>query len=179
MFYLINEEYAATLLLWGHEAKGWAFPKTYSTYYEYEAKIKNPREIHLRLLEEGYLRKPTLYEALNALTVDALKSHLEDLNLKKTGKKAELISRLMDSLDDSLAHSIVNSCPLYFLSESGEDFLAQHIDYVGLHQHWKWGIQLGEYYECRKKIWLLSKFYRYSFGNSIIQKAKFCISARL
>lgn len=64
-------------------------------YYEYE--IKNPQEILNLLLEKNFIYVTSAKENLKNLTIIQLKEILKELNLKLSGKKTELISRIIEN----------------------------------------------------------------------------------
>lgn len=71
----INEEYAMEMLLSGH-LKGREIGNGYIVAYMYECKITNPERLDRWLLNNDYLRRPTISETLSQYKVPELKEFL-------------------------------------------------------------------------------------------------------
>lgn len=106
----------------------------YSLYFEGRYRIMNINMLHRWLYEQGYLKLANLSEALSLYKVPELKIILESLGLRKTGKKDELINRVINVLDDSEKERIVNQCEHLFVTEKGLIFLKENEDYVMWHK---------------------------------------------
>jgi len=106
----------------------------YSLYFEGRYGLMNISTLHRWLYEQGYLRAANLSEALSLYKVSELKMILESLRLKKTGKKDELINRVINVLDDSEKERIVNQCEHLFVTDKGLIFLKENEDYVMWHK---------------------------------------------
>lgn len=66
-------------------------------YYQYS--VKNPQAVLDSLYEKGFIAEGDLKDALEKLKVSEIKEELKHINQKVTGKKAELIDRLMVNAD--------------------------------------------------------------------------------
>lgn len=118
------------------EQKGYTINRNdeYSRYYEGKYGIKNINKLHKWLYDNGYLRNAYLDEALNLYKVPELKMILESLGLPKTGKKADLIERIKESISDSEKGKVIKDCKYLFPSEKGLVFLKENEDYVMWHR---------------------------------------------
>ena len=83
------------------------------------------------------------------MKVSELKDILSERALKKSGKKSELIERILSHIDaDELP--IINE--YYFsLSPTGKKYIETHHDYIMLKQHPEWGIDFWEYQNEKDK----------------------------
>ncbi|MGO5052987.1 SAP domain-containing protein [Lachnospiraceae bacterium LCP25S3_G4] len=134
----------------------WAFRKPspirrngeYASYFLYECGIRDCVDYHKKLISEGYFVEATPNEKLDALKVPELKEILVALSKPVSGKKAELIDRIIENAESDL---IEKYCPdrLYVLSAEGQKFLDEHEAYAELHKH-SWGITWMEYDSCAK-----------------------------
>lgn len=106
----------------------------YSTYFEGRYGIVNISKLHKWLYEQGYLRKANFHEAINLYNVTELKTILESIGLKKTGKKSDLVDRVANSIDDVQKSKIESQCEYLFITEKGRDFLDENKDYVMYHK---------------------------------------------
>ncbi len=147
----INEEYAIEMLLSGH-SHGMEIRKEYPTAFMYEAKITNPERLDRWLLDNGYLRKPTAEETISRYKVTELKEVLSKLGLKVSGKKAELVKRIISNLPENEIAAEMNRDKRYFLSEKGLKHYYDNIDLEELHRNWKYGIGL-------ERLWYFVKAY--------------------
>lgn len=73
----------------------------YPQFFYYDYGITNCNQFHLELIEEGYLKESSLKSYLITRKIDELKKILENNNLKKTGKKEELIERILNEIEPS------------------------------------------------------------------------------
>ena len=101
----------------------------YPRYVSYELGIHDPIKKHKELLKNGYLRPATNLEILETLKVADLKNILEGNGIQAKGKKAELISRISESVDCNK----LNLPSMYCVSEKGLAFMEQNEDYIKLH----------------------------------------------
>ena len=96
------------------------------------------------MLDEGYLRIATNEEKLIGLKVTELKEILKSNSLTITGKKEDLIQRIVDNLPDSSYGKYVQG-EFYILTEIGEKYVDEHSDLVLLNKHRNWMISYNEY----------------------------------
>lgn len=143
-------DYAATLLLktYGNVAP---LPEHYPLYYAQEYGLTNPKLLHQQLIDEGFLVPSSIPQLLTTLKVSDLQQILRSYTLKVSGKKEELINRLLSNVAiEKLSPIFQNERPCYSLSDKGIDFLNKHKDYIRFHQYAKYGVSLDEY-ECAKE----------------------------
>lgn len=164
----INEEYAIEMLLSSH-LKGNEIGNGYITAYMYECQITNPEKLDNWLLKNGYLRKPTIEETLSYYKVPELKEFLSNRGLKVTGKKAELVERLISALSDDDISTFLKSDKRYFLSEKGMKHYNDNIDLEELHRNWEYNLGLDNYFRYRRNNGIIRGFYETAY---LIQQNK-------
>lgn len=141
--------------LQGNYAKAvflWAFRKPspikkngeYAAYFLYECGIRDCVEYHKNLINAGYFIEATPAEKLESLKVPELKKILEEMKQPVSGKKADLIDRIIGNAEPEYLEK-KNSQKLYKLSELGTEFLNQYNAYAEIHRHKNWGISWVEY----------------------------------
>lgn len=97
-------------------------------YLRYKLGIDNAVNKHQELLNHGYFQEANQTEILKKLKVAELKKILEDNGKPTTGKKDELINRIVQSVPaDSL-----NLEKMYCISSQGLEFIEQHQDLIEL-----------------------------------------------
>lgn len=137
--------YAIELLLWS-STHGSEVKYDYCTYYYNQCNIQNPRKLHLWLYENGYLRAATLEESLMCYTTVWLKNLADVYNCKKSGKKADIIHRIILNMSDADKIKYTNRS-LLFMTQKGLNFYTNNYDLVKLHLHGK--IPFAEYLPYR------------------------------
>lgn len=157
-----NEEYAIELLLARH-LSGREIGNGYITAYMYECQITNPERLDRWLLNNGYLRRPTIEESLSRYKVPELKNFLSKKGMKTTGKKAALIERLISVLSEYDIKVLFDSDNRYYLSEKGLKHYYANIDLEELHRNWKYRISLQEYFKYRKSNNIVRDFYEIAY----------------
>lgn len=103
----------------------------YPSYMNYSWGIENPLQFHKQLIQEGYLVKMDLNQKLNALKVVDLRDVLRSQNLPASGKKQELIDRILKYADLSLILHEDNR-EEYCLSPKALDYLSKCDDIISL-----------------------------------------------
>ena len=151
------KEYAVTLVLWAYDKpRELMNNNSIPVYYTYECKITNIELLQREMIENGLLKHPDSVEMLQVLKTDQLKDILRENDLLVSGRKDELINRIVDSKIDTNIYN--NTDDYYVISKSGEIFLDKHQEYIELHRNWKYRITTREYYEMKKRILEKSKY---------------------
>ncbi|BET22565.1 SAP domain-containing protein [Solobacterium moorei] len=140
----LQGDYAKAVFLWAVSSSGPVKEDNeYSRYITYECGIQHPQYYHEEMIRQGYLEEDSVEKAFMYLKVPELKALTAQLGASSTGKKADLISRIVSSADQEF---IANHRPFTFsLSDKGKSFLAEHDAYVQLHRHNVWGISWKDY----------------------------------
>lgn len=140
----LQGDYAKAVFLWAVSSSGPVKEDNeYSRYITYECGIQHPQYYHKEMIRQGYLEEDSVEKAFMYLKVPELKALTAQLGVSSTGKKADLISRIVSSADQEF---IANHRPFTFsLSDKGKSFLAEHDAYVQLHRHNVWGISWKDY----------------------------------
>lgn len=124
--------------LYPHEILMLTYAFTYKTannnfkqYWKYKYFVDEPQKILDSLYERGFIEKGPIRLTIQKLTVNELKNELRSINAKVTGKKAELIDRLLENAD---AEQLNRKFPdrYYVLTEKGEREIAEnkYIEYA-------------------------------------------------
>lgn len=121
---------------------------SFPEYLHYQYRILNLSLYFKEIIDEGLLSLASPAEILNMRKVPELRELLIKHNLKKTGNKPELISRILTNID--LSEIPLANDPYYSLSESGKEFLEEYSDYVELYHHPQWGISVLEYQKAKE-----------------------------
>lgn len=142
-------DYAKTVFLWAVSKSGPVRERDgYPRYLTYECGIRNPRMYHEQMIREGYLVEDSIEDSFMSLKAVELKEIAVALGVPSNGKKADLVSRIIESGGDNCISAYR---PItYSLSEKGNAFLSDHDSYVQLHRHSAWGINWREYDQTHK-----------------------------
>ncbi|QSS99544.1 SAP domain-containing protein [Pontibacillus sp. ALD_SL1] len=104
------------------------FPRYFETTYGINAKHSLGK-----LIDEGYVAEGTLIESLNSFKIPQLKEALKTKELKVSGKKADLISRIKDHFTEGEIESFVDY-NVYKVTTKGEEVLNQYYYIVPAHR---------------------------------------------
>lgn len=146
----LQGEYAKAVFLWAH-SKDSVIKKSdeYARYFLHECGIRDAAKYHRELIDEGYFEEASIETKLSTLKVVELKQILDSIGQSVTGKKEQLIDRIIKNADErDLSDFFKNQ--IYQLSSKGIDFLETHNDCVLVHKHSIWGVDWKEY-ESRRK----------------------------
>lgn len=158
-------DYAKTIFLYKH-SKAMTLKKNdeYQKFFLYELGIRNPRKYHLELIKQGLLIESNLNDKLEALTVNQLKSLMNDLNITVSGAKSRLIEKAKHSDNvGTIIDKFYDSQP-YSLSEKGAQFINEHNHYILLWKHKNWSINWKEYDEIARLTQYKKSFYDVVWG---------------
>lgn len=104
----------------------------YPAYMSYSWEIKNPVQFHKQLIQEGYLVEMGLEQKIKHLKVVDLKSILREQKLPVSGKKQELIDRILERADLAAIKLLEQNQKEYCLSPKAFDFLSKCDDVISL-----------------------------------------------
>lgn len=145
-------DYKKAVFLYSQDKKLIRDNSKYPQYIFYELEITNPKKFHLRMLKENYFKKATLDEILTSYRVNELKDILKCHNLKISGKKDILISRIINEISSNELEEIKNNSSLLTLTKKGKEFISNHVDYIEFHKKKNWGIDLDDYLMFKKNL---------------------------
>ena len=129
---LLNELGKTQLLYWCDMQ---SYPVTsYPAYFSDRYFIKNAAEIHKGWIDSGILAPPKIDEILKYKTVVELKEILKKNNLKVSGKKSELIDRILENNAFSVDAQNENNDPIYAISEAGRSILKNNKPWLYYHR---------------------------------------------
>lgn len=125
-----NGLYVAEILLLQYVSYGtYPHPKNgYPGFWWFEYGIRNIGAKLQSLEDRGFIRMSTPIENVGSLTVPELKEILKAYNMPIDGKKANLVQRITENLDDSDVKSYIPECK-YRLTDLGEKELSEN-EYV-------------------------------------------------
>jgi hypothetical protein len=95
----------------------------YPQYFFYDYGVLNCKELHKNMIIENFLQEANIKTVLLSKSLDELKKILEEYGLKKSGKKAELVERIVQNNDFSKINLNSN---IYELSEKGKEFVKKY-----------------------------------------------------
>lgn len=134
----------------------------YPRYFYYDFGIKSPSSFHKKLIREGYYKLSEISDILESMKISDLKVVLRNLNATTTGKKSELIDRILTSVSpDQLMHILQSdNTEFYSLSDKGKKFIEKHADYILLFKHRdKLRIEFEDYISAKKFLPGINNFY--------------------
>lgn len=127
------------LLYW---CNGKTLKVNYPQYFKERYTI-NPAKMHKELIDEGLLEPASTEDKFNSLTIPELKDILRAHSLKLSGKKQDLINRLIENAVEP------PDIDMYSLSLEGKDFLDENSLWIDFHKNAPMNIDIKEY----KKEW--------------------------
>ncbi len=142
----IPPNYAQTIFLWYTGRKPTAVLKRdqYPSYLFYDCKIQNASKYHKEMIQDGYLEPAPIADCLTTLKLPELKEILQNNGLNTTGKKADLITRIIDNVPEKTLSALFPE-KKYILSDKGKAFIEENNDYIKLREHPNWQISAAEY----------------------------------
>lgn len=145
--------YRKVIFLYSQNNKTISENDAYPRYMFYELGISNAKMFHEKLFSEGYLDKAPIHEILKSFKITELKTILKENNLIQSGKKDELIRRILENISEDILFDIQSKCKLLVLTQKGIALLEENKDYIQLHlKHSKWDIGIEEYLTTKRKI---------------------------
>ena len=148
-----QDDYSRALFLKAYgNAKSLKQNNGYQRYFINECGITNPRAYHEQLITDGFLIPSSTAETLKGYKISELKELCDSFGIVKTGKKQDIIERLIRDVSPELLKNCTNKEQCYSLSEKGVDFLSKHEDYIECHRNTAWGISLDEYTKEKANI---------------------------
>ena len=131
---------------------------TFQNFWYWQYSVTEPQTILDSLFERGFTEVGDLRSALEKLKLPEIKEELKHINQKVTGKKAELIDRLMafgdlDTLDKKYSERY------YALTPKGEQELKenQYVSYLHRHRYmsvWEMNQRIAQtHYSYRDILW--------------------------
>ena len=174
--------------------------KKYQLFWEYSYGIQDVSLIIASLFEKGFFRKGTIVETIKLSTVPILKELLKKRNLKVSGKKDDLIKRIIENIPEDELEPIFNERP-YKLTTKGEEILRKYEWVPYLHRNFCGDVDMWDFAKLmeeppitdyKEKLWVylvrkgevllkennygfyrntISKLYKLAFENGNFEKA--------
>lgn len=153
----IKEDYRKTIFFYAENtATKVKNKKDYVGYISYECNITNPDIYHKQLIDEGYYEEASVEDVLKNKKIAEIKELVKEKGLSATGKKDDLIAKLVTNLSQEEISSMTKE--FYSLSEKGKQFLEDNQNYVNLHCYKDYQITLEDYYHATKNDEYKRKF---------------------
>lgn len=167
---LLKKAFPTKRGLYPHEILMLDYAHTYSTdlnhqdfqgFWYYEYSVKHPGDVLKSLEKRGFIQPGDLQSALQKLTVPIIKNELKAIGQKVSGKKADLIDRLLRNASHTELEKKFPVC-FYKLTESGRQELAenQYVPYLHRHKYmsiWEMNDRLNHnnlhHFRYRDLIW--------------------------
>lgn len=130
-------------------------------FWWYKYGIRDMQSILTSLAKQGYIERGTIADAINMEKVPVIKEELQKRNLKFSGKKADLIARLIENVAEGELSTVFSKRP-YALTEAGMALLKKYEWIPYIHNHeiedlniWNLTdlVQTPPYTNYRDKIW--------------------------
>lgn len=134
---------------------------TFQGFWWYKYGIRDVQSILVSLMERGFLKTGDLRSTLERQTASILKELLKANNLKISGKKDELVQRLLDNIPESELCKNFPQRP-YIRTDLGEKEIQDEAFVLYIHRHtiedldiWSLNKMINKkpYYPFRDKIW--------------------------
>lgn len=128
---------------------------------KYHVQTEGPADVRSYLMEQGFLEPGTIQETLEALKVTDLKAELRDRGMKVSGKKAELVDRLLEGADHGELEAKYPE-RYYRLTQKGQQELAEneyipYLDKTGYMSIWEMNQELfrnnPDWFDYRDIVW--------------------------
>lgn len=135
-----------------HIFKDRAIPENwnYSLFVTDTLGISNTRQYLHKMIQQGYLEKASLELKLNTYTVKDLKLILQSSGNKISGKKQELVERLINTCDCEYLEKLFH-VDYYTLSAKGKNLINDYSDEWMLGNHRNWNIDYEEFIKEKEK----------------------------
>lgn len=142
-----NNEYANAVFLFLHKGTPHKMDSVaHLSWLSYKLGIFDVTQKYKDLLQEGYFRESRPDEILNTYRVPQLKEIMLSYNIAPRGKKADMISSLLDAVPSRK----LNLPKLYCLSQKGFDYVKEHEDLIDLFKN-PYQITYDEYMAEKEK----------------------------
>src|SRR5690554_1905917 len=120
--------YPHEVLLLSYAPKYYLKGNSYPRFWWYKYGVKDVDKCLISLKDRGFLQIGSLRSAIEKETAAVLKDVLKDNRLKVSGKKAELVQRLIDEVSQEKLNAIFTK-RTYDLTDAGNEILKKE-DYI-------------------------------------------------
>lgn len=152
-----NNEYSnAMFLYWAQNTEISLNNDSYPRYMAYDFNIFDPVSKYKQMISEGYLVLGDITETLKALKVQELKTILDENGISKTGRKDDLIDRIIKNVG---INTINNLPQIYVLSPRGKKLTDRYYEYEMLFKHKNTGVTVDLYDTKKRQIPTNRSFY--------------------
>lgn len=118
----------------------------YVTYWEYQYGINNSelRKIFNSLLDRNYIELGTITDAINMATVPVIKEELKKRGLKVSGKKSDLVNRLISNVPEAEISTAFDKIP-YRQTPLGKQIIEKYKWVLLIHKEFRGQIDMWEF----------------------------------
>ena len=147
--------------LYPHEVLVLSYAPRYCGFWWSSYGIKDVTSILRSLQQKGFITVGDIFDAINMEKLPVIKEELKKRDLKVTGKKADLISRLVENADETELARVFTRRP-FSLTADGETIVKKYEWIPYIHSHGIDGldiwnltdmVQTPPYLKFRDKIW--------------------------
>lgn len=122
----------------------------FQTFWEYSYGVKDVNAVIQSLLDRGYISIGTTVDAIKSEKVAIIKEELKKQGLKTSGKKAELVERLISEVPEKILAKTFTKRP-YHLTERGQSVLEKYEWVPFIHSKAKGDVDLWEFAETMER----------------------------
>ena len=158
---VLDEEPNVVKAIFLHNYNNKSLESNYPRYYQYEYNIKDTKKLHQEFINKGFLIEldieKNIQTVLNMMTIAELKELLKTKGLKVSGKKVDLVERLL-TINIS-KNEIHPKYYVYTISEKAINYVEKYDFLYKLHKS-TYGIELEEYIHNKnelEKAWKTNK----------------------
>lgn len=140
--------YPHEVLLLSYAPKYYLEGNSYPGFWWYKYGVKDVDKCLITLKDRGFLQIGSLRSAIEKETAAVLKDVLKDNRLKVSGKKAELVQRLLDEVSEEKLNTIFTK-RTYDLTDAGNEILKKEDNIPYIHRH---GIEDLDIWSLSEKV---------------------------
>ena len=116
---------------------------TFQAFWKFKYSVLNPQSVLDSLIHRGFIKAGNVKDCLEKLKVSEIKDLLTKVNQKTTGKKAELVERVLDSYSNEVLEKMVNAA-CNVAKEQGFSAIYLMSGEVGLYEEYSF-TKVGDY----------------------------------
>ncbi len=127
--------YPEEVLVLSYAPRYYVTGNDFPQFWLYKYSIGNVQEVLDSLLQRGYIAVGTIEDAVMSESLSVIKEELKKHDIKTTGKKKDLVQRLIENVpEDELSEDFVKRP--YILTERGENVVKKYewIPYIHAHE---------------------------------------------
>lgn len=136
-----TEEEKKALFLYSMDYPSEVLNNNYSKKFQYEFNIENCKQLHEKLINEGYFEIAKFDDIVGIYKINEIKELLDKYVIKyEKEKKEQLIELAKNNITEEDKKEISKELGLYVLSNKAKEYLLQYEDLIYLYNHKNWAI---------------------------------------